>query len=185
MKKNMNLYKKYLEDSAKRRSMGATGTSIVILAVLALLMGAYYASLLIERSLINGEVNAHMSYITNPTNTEQFAEANAIAAENQELGILIEALEEVNQTFLDKNTLNSQILSEIKVAAPSGLIIDNLVINESHVVIEYHSKNQSDSAQFIENLKERPIFKSVNYGGYTKEDDVYRGSTTAILRGSY
>ena len=185
MKKNMNLYKKYLEDSAKRRAMGATGTSIVILAILTLLMGAYYASLLIERSLINGEVNAHMSYITNPTNTEQFAEANAIAAENQELGILIEALEEVNQTFLDKNTLNSQILSEIKVAAPSGLIIDNLVINESHVVIEYHSKHQSDSAQFIENLKERSIFKSVNYGGYTKEDNIYRGSTTAILRGSY
>ncbi len=190
MKKSMNLYKMYQNDSVKQRSFGSVGTAVVLLVVLALIMVVFGLSKVFERSLIRGEINTLENYVNNPATIESFNKANAISLENANLKLLRDSIDEVNQVFDEKKSINSYILSEILVATPDDLRIDALVIVGAEVQISFSSKNAASGAEFIRNLKDTSILKDVSYEGYERvlagEDNVrYNGTATAVLRGSY
>lgn len=187
MNKKMNLYQQYLAHEQRSKSVSAAGVAFVLFGAMALIMVAYGVSLMFQQSLLKGEIASLSSYINAPANVEQYEAANAIAIENSNLATFKDSLGDINDVLDTKQGHDSQVLTELLIATPAGLRIDDLTITESVVVIQYSSKREVASSEYIENLKNSGLVKEVNYDGYQYDagSERYTGSATIILRGNY
>lgn len=187
MKKKMNLYKKYQQNSSRHQAVGKVGTYGVILFISVLIMAALGFRLMFENSLLNGEIDSIKSTLNNPNNQKKFEEANLISKENEALSTLKESLSEINQVFDKKSGISSQVLIELQMDSPSGVSIEDININGSHVTLKFQTKDRLKSSEYVSNLKENVFFKSVKYHGYEYNDSNknYTGTVELVLRGNF
>ena len=187
MKKKMNLYKKYQQNSSRHQAVGKVGTYGVVLFISVLIMAALGFRLMFENSLLTGEIDSLKMTLDNPSNQKKFEEANKISKENEALSTLKESLSEINQVFDKKSGISSQVLIELQMDSPSGVSIEDIDINGSHVTLKFQTKDRLKSSEFVSALKENVFFKSVQYHGYEYNDsnENYTGTVELVLRGNF
>lgn len=187
MKNTMNLYKKYKKDSVKQRQMSKTGALIGISIAILLIMSAVGIRFTIEKYLIQSDIDKLQAYINHPTNVENYNNSKQLSDDAKQLETFKTVLGELEEVFVNKDSVSSDIFISIYDAKPSDLTISQMGISGPIVNISYKSKDASASSRFVSALKESNRVKEVKYDGYEKDasTEFYSGTVTLTLRGNF
>lgn len=160
------------EQVKKKKSGRPGGLVYIIAAAVVLAAGAGYASAALRYSQLSDENDGLLADIS--LAKIQMSDATQLSLKLDWLNDLeaetssqIAALEESGTQY---DYLTSDLFTRIRRQFPSGVSIDSIEMNDGTFTLSLKAGKAGDAAELVKRLRSEEIFKWIEYGGFTADE---------------
>lgn len=152
-----------------------------------LIVGALYAKLKYDESLIQNQIKQLQSDLTNPTNLDKLLQANLLKNDIQKLKQIKAMIEEGVVVLEEIGSINSDPLLTAVGLRPTNLTLTFFDYENQTFSISAHSKDFKVFAQYAQALEDSPLFKDVYYENYVfnETEEYYEINYVCSFEGGY
>jgi hypothetical protein len=152
-----------------------------------LIVGALYAKLKYDESLIQNQIKQLQSDLTNPTNLDKLLQANLLKNDIQKLKQIKAMIEEGVVVLEEIGSINSDPLLTAVGLRPTTLTLTFFDYENQTFTISAHSKDFKVFAVYAQALEDSPLFKDVYYENYVynETEEYYEIIYVCSFEGGY
>lgn len=152
-----------------------------------LIVGALYAKLKYDESLIQNQIKQLQSDLTNPTNLDKLLQANLLKNDIQKLKQIKAMIEEGVVVLEEIGSINSDPLLTAVGLRPTTLTLTFFDYENQTFTISAHSKDFKVFAGYAQALEDSPLFKDVYYENYVynETEEYYEIIYVCSFEGGY
>lgn len=152
-----------------------------------LIVGALYAKLKYDESLIQNQIKQLQSDLTNPTNLDKLLQANLLKNDIQKLKQIKAMIEEGVVVLEEIGSINSDPLLTAVGLRPTTLTLTFFDYENQTFTISAHSKDFKVFAVYAQALEDSPLFKDVHYENYVfnETEEYYEINYVCSFEGGY
>lgn len=177
---------KRIETNVSKGSVKETIKKIAIVGAIGLALGGSYLGIVKFTSMQIAKENKEIEeFIDSPETKDQIFRKEEV---ERELGVYDSVLDPllVIEDYLvtTKMPYSSRVYYSLTQSVPRNSRVTNLKYSAEKVEISYETSDENTFNIYLETLKNNPLIKSVEYKGYSEQDDGYRGTMNVVLKGS-
>ena len=183
-KQDMNLldsYNRVAKTKANESSVARIYIMIVIGAIL--ITGAFYAKLQFDQFAIDSQINDIGSFVNSPQNLARNEEAVKLREDINDLEVVQSKIESAFDVINFMPLYESSIIELILAERPGTVSINGIDFLNGIISLDVSGTRVYSVSDYVLRLRRLNYFESVDYSGYTLENDQYNASILLILKG--
>lgn len=185
-KRDMNLLQRYQEvhkEKANKLSPGKTYLAILLVAFL--IIGAFTLRIWFEKTSLEQNVSELTDYVSDPGVLARMKEVETLKNNISSLDTMIEQTKSINTVFASAVRFDDQPFMIMQSKRYKEITFDSVSYAKGIVYLDISVTRPSDISNYVLRLTREEYFKSVDYSGYTYDEEamLYRSTIRCTMFG--